>query len=322
MTRRITLTLVCSIILFSFDASEKTNAQSSRATYKEYTILHDGYERTYNVYKPHDRVLRNREVPLWFVLHGGGGVAKTMPFWTQYQFHKIANKEGIILVFPQGMDKQWNGGRDAAVYPALEYATPFREQLDDVGFLVKVVSEVSKIHDIDQRRVFTCGMSNGGFMSNRLICERPDIFRAAGVITAQMDTLYVKKCKPDKPVSLMVFNGTADKAVPFHGGDVGGKRGHVISTKDYIDFWLERNNCLAEKSTIEIPDKDRDGVWATRDSYQTCDDDNRVILYTIHGGGHTFPGIQTKLYELAAGKTMMEINAAEELWEFFKALQE
>ncbi len=320
MTRIFLFTLIISLVCFAANSVEKLDSTSSLSSFKEYHIEHDGYERTYYVYKPHDRVLQNKKVPLLFVLHGGGGVAKTMPYYTKYQFHKLANKDGFIIVFPQGVDKQWNGGRDAELYPAMANAAPFREQLDDVGFLTKVVLKVSDVHDIDPKRIFTCGMSNGGFMSNRLVCERPDIFRAAGVVTAQMDTCFVNKCNPKRAVSLMIFNGTEDKAVPYYGGDVGGKRGHVISTKDYVDFWLVKNNCLTNKSTIDIPDEDGDGVWATRDTYENCEDDNKLILYTIHGGGHTWPGINSVVYGWFAGKTMMEISASELLWEFFKEL--
>ena len=321
MFRPLLIAVILSFVCISASFIQSSDSTLSRATYKEYTFSHDGYKRTYYVYKPHDRVLKNRKVPLLFVLHGGGGVAKTMPYHTKYQFHKLANKEGFIIVFPQGVDKQWNGGRDAKIYPAMANAAPFREQLDDVGFLTKIVSKVSQIHDIDPRRIFTCGMSNGGFMSNRLVCERPDIFRAAGVVTAQMDTCYVNQCNPGRPVSLMIFNGTADKAVPYHGGDVGGKRGHVISTQDYVNFWLAKNNCSTYKNTQDFPDKDGDGVWATRDTYENCKGNNQVILYTIHGGGHTWPGIKSTVYGWFAGKTMMEINAAELLWEFFKGLE-
>ena len=320
MIKTFVIATILSLSFFALSFTSKSNLESPQPSYTEYNIEHEGYQRTYYVYKPHDRVLKNRKVPLLFVLHGGGGVAKTMPYHTKYQFHKLANKDGFIIVFPQGVDKQWNGGRDAALYPALANAAPFREQLDDVGFLAKIVSEVSDIHNIDPNKVFTCGMSNGGFMSNRLICERPDIFRAAGVVTAQMDTGYVNKCNPNRTVSLMIFNGTADKAVPYNGGDVGGKRGHVISTEDYVDFWLKKNNCSAIKNTVDIPDQDGDGVWATRDAYESCANNNSVILYTIHGGGHTWPGINSAVYEWFAGKTMMEISAAELLWEFFKEL--
>jgi polyhydroxybutyrate depolymerase len=166
-------------------------------------------------------------------------------------------------------------------------------------------------------------------MSNRLICDRPDVFKGAGVITATMDRSFYNNCNPDRPVGIVVMNGTKDYAIPYDGGklEIGGKvRADVISTDEYMEFWAEHNNCSGSKPVVHLPDSEPDdGTTVSVLEFTGCDNGGKVILYAIHGGGHTWPGGQdetfvTRLMEHFVGETSHEINAIDVMWDFFMGL--
>jgi len=299
-------------------------AQTTRpATFEEHKITWDGHERSFWLYKPADEVLKT-PAPVVFVLHGGGGAAQNMPAFINYGFAKLANEDGFLVVYPQGLGSSWNDGRDPKVYPSISNQIAWRDNIDDVGFLVETLNALENLgFTIDREKTFACGNSNGGFMSNRLICDRPDVFRGAGVITATMDVTYASECNPSHPVGLVVMNGTEDKSIPYDGGDLivfYAKRGEILSTEKYVDFWAKHNKCKTKEPVVSIPDKDKDGTSVQLYEYTGGKDGTRILLYKIEGGGHTWPGARAPFYELIAGKPCMEINACEILWDFFQSL--
>ena len=326
VTLSLSAMLIGSVWMLSFQMTSPRLEESGISTrwpsLKEYKLTWEGYERSYWLYTPTARKL-SPKVPVVFVIHGGGGYAQNMPKFTKKRFHRLADREGFLVVYPQGYGNQWNDGRDPQRYASLRKHPAFQENLDDVGFFMQILNELDRKHKIDRRKVFACGNSNGGFMSNRLICDRPDVFRGVGVITATMDIGYLPNCNPDRPAGLVIMNGTKDGGIPYEGGKqmvYGIQRGEVLSTDDYASFWVKHNKCQTQKPNVHLPDQDGDGTHVTIQEYTDCEDRSRVVLYTIHEGGHTWPGAKSLLYEMIAGKTTMEINACDILWEFFKTL--
>src|SRR5262249_49316258 len=126
-----------------------------------------GRTRTYRIYVP---VRVARPAPVVLVLHGGGGSGSGQELVTLGGFNRIADREGIIVLYPDGVGRSWNDGRSDV------RARAFQEQIDDVGFLEALLERVAAAHPIDRRRVFATGMSNGGFMAFRLACEAADTF--------------------------------------------------------------------------------------------------------------------------------------------------
>jgi polyhydroxybutyrate depolymerase len=110
--------------------------------------------------------------------------------------------------------------------------------------------------------------------------------------------------------------------VPWDGGDIHiGWRtfGRVLSTRDTLRFWVERNRCSPSTVLVEAWDENKeDGTRVRREVYARCEHNVEVVLYTIEGGGHTWPGGYQYLPEWIIGKTSMELNANETIWRFFK----
>ena len=305
------------LFLFPFMATAQVtiNGKSLDNTIK-YTIDWQERKRSYELYVPLN--LGNKtDIPVVFVLHGGGGTAKGIERITRKRFNELALAYGFIVVYPNAVSKTWNSGRE-------EILKPKNKDVDDVGFLVSIVDRLKVDLMIDESKIFATGISNGGFMTNRLLCERPDVFKAGAVVTATMAESFVSNCNPDEPVSVMVINGLDDPLVPYFGGDIrlfkkGKSRGRVISTDDYINFWLDHNGCASEERTEtltnNVPD---DGTRALRKEYTACEGESKVVLYSIEGGGHTWPGGRQYLGERIIGKTSQEFNACEAIWAFFE----
>lgn len=303
------------IIFVLFSTCSTTKVANYRAQVTEHKLIWQGYERTYLVHLPPKEKMKH-DVPLLFHLHGGGGTSYGCMSLTFGRFNELADKEGFIVVYPQGFEKQWNDGRTG------EFRTNEQLDIDDTGFIIQIVNELKKNYLIDEDRIFTAGMSNGGFMSSRLICDRPDIFKGAAIITATLSKDYFSKCKPSHSTAVIIMNGTDDPLVPYSGGYVRvfkKTRGEIISTDELVQFWKEQNNCT-EKNTIKPKDKFDDGTYIIKETYTGIKCKAPLILYRIEGGGHTWPGGKQYLGEKLIGKTSKEIIACDEIWTFFKTL--
>lgn len=196
--------------------------------------------------------------------------------------------------------------------------------MDDVGFLVEIVNVLSKKYNIDQTSIFTAGMSNGGFMSSRLLCDRADVFSGGAILTASISKEFFPKCKPEKPVAVLVMNGTDDKLVPYDGGEIkvfNRQRGEIVSTDEYVEFWKERNGCGVKQPTVHLPDLRKfDGTTVSIDKYTDCETGGALVLYKINGGGHTWPSGKQYLGKRVIGNTSREVNACDEIWRFFQSV--
>ncbi|MBT8267858.1 MAG: prolyl oligopeptidase family serine peptidase [Bacteroidia bacterium] len=312
--RLILISLTVLISSLGFIKPEETAAPELTKHYLEWQERN----RTYWIHLPPAEKLQGA-VPLLFHLHGGGGTGKGTPGLTYKQFNKIADREGFIVVYPDAIARNWNDGRTA-------HLKPQNRDVDDVGFIAAIIDEIKKEFEIDMDRIFTTGMSNGGFMSSRLLCDRADLFRGGAILTASLSEDYLPKCKPEKPVAVLVMNGTDDPLVPYDGGDVrlfkrGKSRGKIVSNDNYLDFWKERNNCTLQEEPIILPDNyERDYSTVSVTTYGDCSDGGALKFYKIVGGGHTWPGGKQYLGKRIIGYTNRDINACEEIWNFFNSL--
>lgn len=280
---------------------------------------HDGRERSYYLYVPssYPPTLEDGSTspaPLLIVLHGGGGRGQSMETLTRGGFNTLAERDGFLVVYPNGIDNQWNDGRD------VPSSTAHREDVDDVGFISQLIDHLGADYTLDYGRVYATGISNGGMMSYRLACELDERIVGIAAVAATMPLSYVETCQPGYPLPVMIINGTEDPLVPYEGGEIGfGRfsRDEVLSTDETVNFWLTNNVCAAEPtSTIVYDDRPLDNTRARHLVYAACTDGMAVELYSIEGGGHTFPGGRQYFPPGMIGVTSREIDAAEVIWNF------
>jgi polyhydroxybutyrate depolymerase len=283
------------------------------------TIIHDDLKRTFHIHKPsfYDKSI---PLPLVIALHGRGGNGESMILVTRKGFDRLADKDGFIVVYPDGIELNWNDGR--ADEEANDRA--HRENIDDVGFISALIDFMIKDYNINPKRVYVTGISNGAILSYRLACELSHKITAIAPVDGNIPYLYSNNCTPSRPVSVLAINSVNDPLVPFDGGEIYGhfhklKLGRVLSANESTEFWAKINKCSSVPVSNEEPDRDpRDGTRVTSKEYTNGIDGTDVILYTVHGGGHTWPGGFQYLPAWIIGKTSRDIDANKVIWSFFK----
>jgi polyhydroxybutyrate depolymerase len=282
-------------------------------------LMHDNLERTFRIHFP-ESYRKSLKMPLVIALHGRGGEGESMILVTRGGFNKLAERDGFIVVYPDGVDKGWNDGRtdEEANDRAL------KENIDDVGFISKLIDFLINDYNADPTRVYVTGISNGAIMSYRLACELSFKITAISPVDGNIPVMLSHKCSPVSPVSVLAINNVDDPLVPFDGGEIWGhfhrkKLGKVLSVNESIGFWIRKNECSQIPFTELEPDRDpTDGTRVQRSEFIKGLDGTDVILYKIDGGGHTWPGGLQYLPAWLIGKTSRDIDACEVIWNFFK----
>lgn len=257
--------------------SESCSYESYTSGYGDDCVQHDGYYRCWDIYVPPGLT---GSTPLVIDLHG----------WTSSPsrqraisgFDSLADSEGFIIVWPYGLCNSWNSG-EACCPPASE------DEIDDVGFIRKLVARVSAQHNIDSGRIYVTGLSNGCSMTQRLANEASDIIAAAACMSLH---LLVPQDPGYTPVPVMTLLGTDDDL--YNPGDFPG-------ALENFNTWKTMNNCTGAYTV----------TWSSGDSfawtYQNCDNGTEICLVTIDGAGHVlYPGEET------------DIDTARLAWDFMK----
>ncbi len=281
------------------------------------TIFSDDLERTYRIHIP-PALPQNSTPALVFVLHGGGGTGEGMErTLTLGGFNTLADQHNFLVVYPDGIEKNWNDGRKNVTDPA------HQQNIDDIGFFSSLIENLTMELNIDPHRIFVTGVSNGAMMSYRLAFEMPEKVAAIAPVAGSIPTDIVDYNISNTPVSVCVISGTHDPLVPWEGGLVGfprNPRGTVISVPESVQFWVTHNNCSAVPNSTVLPDTDpTDHTWVQRDIYSAGIDNAQVVLYTIYNGGHTWPDGYQYLPKTLVGRTSHDMNANTAIWEFFSS---
>ena len=276
-------------------------------------ILHKGRMRNYLIHIPPSY---NKEsfIPLVIALHGGGGDGKRVEKITLMS--QQSDKDGFVLVYPDAIEGHWNDGRGVNKYRS------HREDIDDVGFISVLIDVLAEDYNIDMKRVYVTGSSNGGLMSNRLACELTDRITAIAPVIGSIAENIAARCLPTRPIPVLMINGTNDPMVPWEGKYVrfGRKKlGKILSIPDTVNFWVSHNGCSPMPEITWESDIDpEDGTRVRKIVYGKCKDGVEVVLYEIQGGGHTWPRSPRYLPKFIFGKTSQDIDANQTIWRFFK----
>lgn len=268
------------------------------------TLTAGGLERTHLLHVPasYDE---SRPAALVLNFHGGGGDAVNQRRVSG--FNALADEAGFIVVYPNGTGRlgdkalTWNGGTCCG------YA--MTNHIDDVAFVRALVADLRTKYNIDPKRIYATGLSNGGIMSYRLACEAADLFAAIAPVAG---TQNLDPCQPSEAVSVIHFHGTDDAHLPYDGG-VGPESITGVfyaSVEQSIAFWLDADQCAAAPQTESFAD--------IRHDVYTCAQGTAVELYTILGGKHAWPGGDGPAWP-GGDEPTQTISATRLIWEFFAA---
>lgn len=264
------------------------------------TLVSSGEQREYLLHVP-GSYDPTKPTPLVISMHGGA-------LWPAAhrqisQWDRVADSHGFIVVYPAG-NRSWGRGPRA-------WHMNGNGVERNVRFISDLIDALRATYNIDPTRVYADGLSNGGGMAFVLSCRLSDRIAAVGLV-ASAQFLPFDWCTTERAVPMIAFHGTADRATPYHGGKTWvAPRTVFPDIPTWTAAWARRNRCG--------PDSVESAAAAdvTRREYSNCADDGSVVLYTIEGGGHSWPG-GGPAPEWFVGPTNRNIDASREMWAFFR----
>ena len=336
--KHLPLASVACVLLFA--------AQALWAQETKEKVTVDDVERTFMVRLPKGYDSQ-QHYPVVILLHGMNQDADDMERLTRSD--ELADKDGIIAVYPFGLHGRWNVGvqlqerqsmpmspgrhrRYGGGYPGGGgggypgggggypggggQQTPNRQPgdekrsapVDDIGFFNQMLDHMASNFSVDTSRIYAVGLSEGGFMSLRLGCAA-----IAAVGVAMPKTMI---CLPSRPVPMMMINGTSDPVVPYGGGTEHNLSLSILSVEDSAKAWAKIDRCSEKPERSKLPPRAKGGMETKIDTYNGCQQNAQVVLYSVKGAGNTWPGSEQYEAENTIGKTSQDINANEVNLEF------
>jgi polyhydroxybutyrate depolymerase len=262
-------------------------------------MISSGEKREYLLYVPRSYD-RTKPSPLVISMHGAGGWPVQQMNLSQW--NRMADSQGFIVVYPSGLERVgprvWRVGPDFA---------------KDVRFISEIIDKLEAAYNVDPARIYANGFSNGGGMAFVLSCTMSDRIAAVGMVGAAQ-TLPWSWCRESRAVPMIAFHGTADRFAFYDGGQSWVAPRPFPAVPIWTANWARRNRCGPKPvESVVAPD-------VTRREYTQCAEDAAVVLYTIQGGGHTWPG-GGPLPEWFVGSDSHSIDATRQMWAFFREHQ-
>jgi polyhydroxybutyrate depolymerase len=262
------------------------------------SMVSSGEKREYLLYVPR-RYDRSKPVPLVISMHGAGG-------WPAQQmnltgWNRLADAEGFIVVYPWAV----GGG------PRTWRVKPGPGLTKDVRFIAELIDRIAAEYNIDRDRIYANGLSNGAGMAFVLSCTLSDRIAAIGAVSAAQ-TLRWSWCTDTRAVPMIAIHGREDRLTPYDGGSSWIGAATFPAVTKWVASWARRNRCAPNAMESAMTG----GV--TRREYADCANGAGVVLYTVDGAGHVWPGGQ-EMPEWFVGPHSDSIDATKQIWEFFRA---
>ena len=265
----------------------ETCVDTSRKGVDKCDLIHDNRNRFYYFYVP-DNLETNQSIPILFAFHGYGSSALRHLGYTNYM--PIADRNNFIVVYPQGeststLSAHWNVGGWTSKSP-----------VKDLEFVETVIDLLKDKLPIDETRIYSSGMSNGGYMGYHLACNLSNKFAAIASVTGSMTTSTYDNCSPSHPTPILQIHGLLDYVVPYN-GNTGSK-----SIPDVMSYWSNYNSCNSDPDTLVKYDN---YALIRYETYANCLNNVSVKLILHPTMDHTWPSINSH-----------NISASNEIWEF------
>jgi polyhydroxybutyrate depolymerase len=267
------------------------------------SIVIDGWERSYLVNLPPDYYKVTTSRPLVLALHGTGGSAAQ--FEKDYAFTEKADRENFVVVYADGIRKQdgrlgirtWNAGA------CCDYAS--YANINDTKFLGTLIDNCSNRFNIDRKRIYIAGMSNGSMMAYRLAADIPGKIAAIACVSGNM--VYSKDLSKQAAVPLLHIHSVVDTKVPFNGGT--GIGNYIFPpAMEGIHYFAAQNGC--DTNAVE---EHFDGY--IKRFWKNGTGETRVECYLTADGGHSWPGAPG--HRPRADPPSRKIDANDLIWDFF-----
>lgn len=259
------------------------------------TITWQNEARSYVLIRPGTAVAG---APALLLLHASGMTSDGMA--NLARAGRLAEQYGVYVYLPQAKGGSWNENPSSS------------RTVDDVGFLSALIDHAVADDGVDASRVYIAGYSSGGFMAERMACQASSKVAGFVAVAATLRDSLESACTPSHAMPVAFMDGTSDAIVPYDGEP------SVASAAAAVTFWATANACLplTDMQTTTLPQQVKDSTTVALTSFTACPSDAAAELYTINGGGHTWPGSEDGLYTSWLGRTTGNLDATIVLWQF------
>ncbi len=275
------------------------------------SIIKNKLTREFIIYIPESYYSQTSRVPLLFSLHGYTSFARVNIEYTG--FKEIADNNGFIVIYPQGSlwfappsdingytsqgQTHWNVGWGNA---------GTKSTSDDITFIEDLIDWTSSNYNINTDRVYSTGMSNGGFMSYNLACNLSSKIAAIASVTGSMSPQNYRTCNPDRPMPILQIHGLQDYVVPYLGLD-----SRCEPIENVINYWVDFNSCNKNSIDNTIIDINNDDYGGVHKTYKNGKNNVAVELYLLDRMGHSWPRINAPGWDMS-----FDIDAPSIIWSF------
>lgn len=270
------------VILFSYNVFSQTLV----------TFSFDGQTRRYYKYVPniYDSL---KPIPVVFCLHGLGD---NIDNFINIAMHLLGEVDTFITIYPEALSSPYGNAWNAGIN---YMGSIINENINDVDFLMAITDSLQIIYNIDTERIYFCGLSLGGFMAQRMACERSDKIAAVASVAGTIGNSL--NCTPSRPIAICHFHGTNDQVVYYTNNLFG------LDAEELVSFWINNNHCDTNYIYKTYPDVANDGIVV--ESYYSNSPNNLadVMFYKAIGAGHVW------LYT-----PVNDISYTIEIWNFLK----
>jgi polyhydroxybutyrate depolymerase len=285
-------------------------AKASAGEWFRQATRFEGRQRLFNIYRP---TLEPRHPAAVLVFHGSsapGHGADNIVSITH--FERVAERNHFLVIFPEAIQGNWNDGRRN------EGIEAYREGVDDIGFVDRILDYLKTTWKIDSRKVYATGYSNGAIFVQYLAAERSSRIAAIAPVCGPMALDSFQSFRPQHPVSVLEIHGTNDPVVPYTGGAIAHEKGRVLSVDQCISVWVDHDGCKRIPIRIPISERDKnDGCTPELFAWRHGRDETTVELCRIIGGGHTWPGGNQLFSSIVLGNISRDFDSADLIWQFF-----
>jgi len=263
------------------------------------SIEFEKIEREYYLFKPKYNV---EPSPLVVNLHGYGSNALQQRIYTQ--FNKFALPKNIYVVYPEGVNRSWNAGIDP------------NNMINDVGFINALLDTIIANNNIDISRIYVCGFSNGGMMTNKLALELNDRFAAFGNVAGNLILEEGQSIDFDRKIPMIHIHGTDDSWVPYQRKASRNR----MDVDESLEFWKNHNKLDQFSKEVISTKSFFKKTSLNKIVFFNDNDREKVVHYQVVGGGHQWFGSaygSNILMKSYVGRNNTDFHASEELINFF-----
>ena len=250
--------------------------------------------------------LKRAPRPTIIVLRNGAGAARRIGLSRVDRFLGLDDAAGpaTVLAFPFPQDSAWRLDADKS----------------DDAMVRALAAKLVADGIADRRRIYLAGVSSGGLLALRILCDGADYIAGAAVLIANAPTAVASACKPARPIPFLFLTGTADPLMPFNGGETKlvDFKGEVVSAEATVAPFAAAASCGKNKASQEMPDRDRtDGSRVVVEHFYDCK--TPVEIWRVDGGGHALPGRPIRADRGAIiGARNNDIDTSRVLIDFFR----